>query len=83
MRLVKPDGSYALAAGESLKSVRLIYRISSSAMPATLAGQFSSNSKSWSSAVGDFELISYQIEFVVQRNGQQVKYLTQQFTYGR
>ncbi|MBC7853465.1 MAG: hypothetical protein IAF94_08520 [Pirellulaceae bacterium] len=83
VRFARPTGQYSLLPGETLKSVRLIYTISSSTVPATSAGQFTTNPNTWNTGVGDVALRTYKVEFVVRRNGQDTKITTQTFTYGQ
>lgn len=71
------DGTYKLAANETLSNVQIVYNIGSA------AGQFSPTSKTWSVGVGDFALKSYRVEFTVKRNGQKSRYVTPTYTVGK
>lgn len=70
------EGTYALNAGETLKSVTFVYL-------GTAAGTFTSNPKAWKAEVGDYQLSTYRVDFLVQKSGRNFRYSSQTFTYGK
>lgn len=80
-KLVSMTGTYALAPGQTLNLVDIVWTVP--AGNAVAQGTFNANSHTWQAAAGDFQMKTYFVQFQISQNGRKTTFDSPTYTYGK